>query len=252
MSNHIIAWILGWLLAVPVASPLPTSPPAADWVCPPCTCPEDSVLHSGPGPCPACGMEMIRRSQMKRVAILIFDGVEPLDLAGPAEVFGASGGVFEVCTVARDTTAVRTSLGGMILQPLRTLATCPPPDVLVIPGGGVGVIERDPQVREWICRTAERAEVVLSVCSGAFVLARAGLLDGLRATAHPADIEELRRAAPKTTVVNDLRYVDNGKIVTAGGVSSGIDAALHVVERMAGKERADRVAGYLQHQRRSR
>ena len=133
--------------------------------------------------------------------------------------------------------------------PNYTFDNCPPPDIFVIPGGAAQNVTRDSLAMEFVKSMCDHADIVLTVCSGSFILARAGLLDGLTATAHQDDLEDLRRFAPKTKVVS-ARYVDNGKIITAGGVSSGIDGALHIIERMHGKERADAIAYYLQHARR--
>lgn len=99
----------------------------------------------------------------------------------------------------------------------------------------------------WLRKAAAQAEVVMSVCNGALVLADAGLLEGLEATTHHGSIETLKRMAPRTTVHADRRFVDNGKIVTAAGVSAGIDASLHVVSRLLGGEAAQRTARYMEY-----
>jgi transcriptional regulator GlxA family with amidase domain len=191
-------------------------------------------------------MAMILVGSGKRVAVLVYDGVEPLDFIGPVEVFAADHGHFEVFTVAPREGTITTGIGALVVTPAHTFADCPPAEILVVPGGGTGPISRDPEALRFIRRRAEESEVVLSVCSGSFILGAAGLLDGLTVTAHRGDLDELRRAVPGAKVV-DARFVDNGRIVTAGGVSSGIDAALHVLGRLHGRETRDRVAEYLQH-----
>jgi hypothetical protein len=105
----------------------------------------------------------------------------------------------------------------------------------------------DPTVKRWVQETSKNAEIVLSVCNGAFFLGRAGLLDGLEATTFAGLIDELQAAAPKARVVRDRRFVDNGKIITSAGLSSGIDGALHVIERLLGKGSAQVAATSLEY-----
>jgi transcriptional regulator GlxA family with amidase domain len=167
----------------------------------------------------------------RRTERTLFDGVEIIDFTGPWEVFGAAG--FEVYTVAATRDPVTTAMG-MTVVPRYTFADAPPPAVLLVPGGGVNGVEHDPASLRWVTDTSRRAELTLSVCNGAFILASAGLLDGLSATTTFHLLPKLRAGFPKVHVVSDRRYVDNGTIVTAAGLSSGIDGALHVVERMRG------------------
>lgn len=201
--------------------------------------PAQSQSHGGTTP-----SEKARRN----VAIVLFDGVELLDFAGPGEVFSAAGGrgAFDVFTVGGSAGTVR-SQGFVTIRPEYTIADSPRPDILVLPGGGVGSVIDDAALMAWIKKTSREAELVLSVCNGALVLAKAGLLDGLEATTHHGSIASLRGLAPKTRVQENRRFVDNGKIVTAGGVSAGIDAALHVVERLLGPESARTTARYMEY-----
>lgn len=173
----------------------------------------------------------------RTVAILLFDGVELLDVAGPAEVFIVTkeGEAFRVITVSSTKAPVKT-MGGMTITPDCAYAECPRADILVLPGGDMRNVGTDGIA--WIRAASDSAEVVLSVCMGAFLLARAGLLDGIEVTTHHWGIEKLRSAAPGCTVVNGVRFVDNGKFVTTAGVTAGIDGALHIVSRLLGKEAA--------------
>ena len=168
----------------------------------------------------------------RTVAILVYDGVELLDFAGPGEVFAAAGR-FDVFTVGPTMSAV-TSQGFVEVQPRYSVASAPRPDILIVPGGAAGNVISNAAVMSWIKSTAARAEQVLSVCNGAMVLAHAGLLDGLEATTHHGSIAALRQHAPRTKVHDDRRFVDNGKVVTAAGVSAGIDMSLHVVSKLLG------------------
>jgi transcriptional regulator GlxA family with amidase domain len=196
-------------------------------------------------------MPLILVGSEKNVAIVVYDGVEPLDFAGPLEVFAADLGHFNVFTLSRDGTPITTGVGGLTVVPKYSFDSAPRASILVVPGGGTGALTRDERSMAFIRRAAAEAEIVMSVCSGAFVLGSAGLLDGLKATAHDADVEELEAAFPKVAAIRGARYVDNGKIITAGGVSAGIDAALHVIARLHGDDRAERVSAYLQHSRRA-
>lgn len=184
------------------------------------------------------------------VAILIFDGVQIIDYTGPYEVLG-SWKRRNVYTVAQKADAVITNMG-MRVVPNYTFANSPKPDILVIPGGGnstpgaqgrgVGAQLNNVDLVRWIQEHAKEAQYVMSVCNGAFLLARAGLLDGLEATTTAGLIGDLKLAAPKTKVVYDRRFVDNGKVITTAGLSSGIDGALHLIEKLDGLGWAQLVA----------
>jgi transcriptional regulator GlxA family with amidase domain len=188
----------------------------------------------------------------KTVVIVVFEGVGALDFAGPFEVFTTASElgetpVFQVYVAAERPGPLRGH-NGMVLQPDCTLADCPPADVLVISGGPGAMQAMDrPELLGWIRRSAERAETVVSVCTGAFLLAKAGLLDGLTVTTHQQGIGYLGHLAPKAKVVADQRFVDNGKIVTAAGMSAGIDASLHLVARLLGPERAKATATWMEY-----
>jgi transcriptional regulator GlxA family with amidase domain len=182
------------------------------------------------------------------VAIVIYDGMEILDFAGPAETFQAAGAgqKFYVKTVS-DTLRPIVSQGFVMIKPQYTVAECPPPDMVVIPGGNARVAMKNKKLMAWVKAAARDAQRIFSVCSGAFVLAEAGLLDGLEATSHHSALARLRKDYPRIKVRDDLRVVDNGKIVTAAGVSAGIDGALHLVDKMCGQTVAKRTAEYMEY-----
>jgi copper(I)-binding protein/putative intracellular protease/amidase len=175
----------------------------------------------------------------KKAAILIFDGVQIIDYAGPYEVFGQAG--MEVFTVAVKPEIITTAMN-MRVTPHYTLENAPAADVLLIPGGGVTRTQEDPNVIKWIQERAKQSEYVVSVCNGAYILARTGLLDGLTATTFYGLLDGLSAVAPKVKVVRDQRYVDNGKFITTAGLSSGIDGSIYVVSKLFGKARAQMVA----------
>jgi putative intracellular protease/amidase len=139
------------------------------------------------------------------------------------------------------------SQGFVTITPEYTIENCPKPDILVVPGGATGFLTRDEKFMAWARKVAPEAEIAFSVCTGAFVYAEIGLLDGHEATTHWGSIAALRREAPKARVVENRRFVDNGRVVTTAGVSAGIDGALHVVARLLGRAAADRTARYMEY-----
>jgi transcriptional regulator GlxA family with amidase domain len=223
-----------------------------DYVCPPCGCGNDDKGHDKPGYCSVCGMELVSKGAAaaqaqsqgppqirKKAAILIFDGVQIIDYTGPYEVFGQAG--MEVFTVAAKPETITTAMN-MKVTPHYTLENAPASDVLLIPGGGVTRTQEDPNVIKWIQERSKQTEYVVSVCNGAYILAKTGLLDGLTATTFYDLLDGLPAIAPKVKVVRDQRYVDNGKFITTAGISSGIDGSLYLVSKLFGKARAQMVA----------
>ncbi|MBW3632419.1 MAG: DJ-1/PfpI family protein [Chloroflexi bacterium] len=196
---------------------------------------------------------MTQSADPQTVGILIFPDVEILDFCGPFEVFASATlpaetdgdpetRLFEVFTVAERPEIVACR-GGLLVQPNHTLDDHPPLDVVVIPGGyGTRREQENPVVLDWIARQRRSGTLTTSVCTGAFLLGAAGLLDSLRATTHWTTIEGLRGSLPATDVLAGVRVVDEGQIITSAGVSAGIDMALHVVRRLHGDEVARRTA----------
>ena len=175
------------------------------------------------------------------VVIVVFDGVQGLDVLGPAEVFAAAG--VEVRTASSDGGPVRTS-SGVLLQPDSALPTARTPiDTLVVAGGnGTPGALADRQLVAWLRRTAPRCRRVASVCSGAFLLAEAGLLDGRRATTHWSVCEALARRYPTVDVDPDPIFVRDGDVWTSAGVTAGMDLALAMVEDDLGRDVALEIA----------
>ena len=186
--------------------------------------------------------------EKRNVAIFIHEGVELLDFSGPGEVFAAAGRrrAFNVYTVALTAEPI-VSQGFLTIKPQFTIFDCPPPDIVVVPGGDTRIPLAEPKVIDWIKRVSERAEIMMSVCTGAFLLARASLLDGREATTHWGSIEQLKQVASNTTVLENRRFVDSGKVITSAGVSAGIDGALHVVDRLLGRQAALNTARYMEY-----
>jgi len=191
-------------------------------------------------------------NQKRRVCILIFDEVEVLDFCGPFEVFSVTGGrqgltPFEVCTASEDGERI-TTRGGLSVNPAYSFENCPRPDIVLMPGGpGTRKEMNNPGMLDWLRCNTEGAELILSVCSGALVLAKAGLLNGLSATTHHGAIDELRAIDPDIAVDNEKRVIDNGRVIVSAGISAGIDMSLHVVARLMGKEQALETARYMEY-----
>lgn len=186
------------------------------------------------------------------MAILLFDEVEVLDFAGPFEIFSVTGRrddpvPFDVFTVAESEGPI-SARNSLKVTPSHTFANCPKPDILIVPGGNGTRREMvNAELLSWVSEVAESAELVLSVCTGALILARAGLLDGKRATTHHGALDLLAEVAPETVVVGDERVVDNGKVVVAAGVAAGMDMSLHVIARLLGEEVALETARYIEY-----
>jgi transcriptional regulator GlxA family with amidase domain len=191
-------------------------------------------------------------SGQRSVAILIFPDVEVLDFGGPFEVFSVTGRdrdpkPFRVRLVAEQPGPV-LARNGLSVNPDHTLADCPPADLLLVPGGmGTRPLMHNATVVDWVRSRAAESELVLSVCTGALILGKAGLLDGLAATTHHGALDLLRQTAPTTDVRENTRFVDNGRVITSGGIAAGIDMALHVVGRLLGADVAAETARYMEY-----
>ncbi len=190
------------------------------------------------------------------IGIYVYDQAEVLDFAGPFEVFTTASRVhgrqnlnvslFEVFLIAEKREMI-SARANFKVQPHYTINDHPRLDVLIIPGG-VHIHEMEkPVVIEWVQRTAGTSQITASVCTGAFLLAKAGLLEGRPVTTHWEDIPDLRGMFPLLDIEEDVAWVDDGNIVTSAGISAGIEMALHLVTRLAGKELAVRTARQMQY-----
>lgn len=180
-----------------------------------------------------------------KVAFLLSQGATVIDFAGPWEVFqdvNVDGRyAYDTFTVAPTLEPIVTS-GGMKVLPNHAFADAPDPAIVVIPAQRGG-----PEVVEWLRHIQPRTELVMSVCTGAFVLARTGLLDGLPATTHHDFFDDFAKAFPKVELKRADRFVDNGRLASAGGLTSGVDLALHVVDRRQGRQVAEQTARYMEY-----
>ena len=177
-----------------------------------------------------------------KVGILLFDEVEVLDFGGPFEVFSVTRDQgetrpFDVYTVAQEKRLIRAR-NGLMVEPRCSFEDAPAFDILIVPGGyGAEEVEiHNRTLIDWIGARAGETALVASVCTGAFLLAEAGLLGGRRVTTHWMDLDRLEREYPLVTVERNRRFVDEGDIVTSAGISAGIDMCLHLVGRFLGAE----------------
>ncbi|HTT70258.1 MAG TPA: DJ-1/PfpI family protein [Anaeromyxobacteraceae bacterium] len=197
-----------------------------------------------------------------QVGLFIYPEVEVLDFAGPFEVFSTASRVhartspqapapFAPSLVAETREPVRAR-GGLAVLPHFAIDGHPPLDVLIVPGGVHDPELGKPQVLSWIARQHASTRLTASVCTGAFLLAAAGLLDGLEVTTHFEDAADLRRAFPGTRVLEGVRFTEGERIMTSAGISAGLDMSLRVVARFAGQDLAERTARQMDYDWRKR
>lgn len=187
-----------------------------------------------------------------QVGIFIFDNVEVLDFAGPYEVFTCATRVnqgknplFNVFTVGETLKPIHAR-AGLKIDPDFSLENHPEIDCLIIPGGVVSAELNKKNVIEWIAKQSLNTKITASVCTGAFLLAAAGVLEGKSATTHWEDIADLRAMFPELSVQEGLRWVDEGATVSSAGISAGIDMSLHLIERLKNRDLALRTAKQLE------
>lgn len=188
----------------------------------------------------------------RNLAILIFDDVEVLDFCGPFEVFSVTrtseeNRLFNVYTVAEHDKPVRAR-NGLSVNPDYTIDTCPTPDIILVPGGrGTRKEVNNERLLAWIKTCDAKTDLTLSVCTGAFLLGKVGLLDGLAATTYHTEFDQLQQIVPSVTLRRGDRFVDNGRVITSAGVSAGIDMSLYVVAKLHGVAQANNTAQRMEY-----
>ncbi|HAE22072.1 MAG TPA: AraC family transcriptional regulator [Spirochaetaceae bacterium] len=186
------------------------------------------------------------------VGILLFNDVELLDFAGPFEVFTVASEMhgyqyFKVFTLSRDGGTIKT-VNGLRVQTDYSLDSHPAIDVLVIPGGvGTRKLIHDDAILAWIQETHHAARITCSVCSGALLLGKLGILDNLTSTTHHQVLDLLKELAPLTTIDASKRFIDNGKVMTSAGISAGIDLALHIVNKLYGSDAEHKTIEHMEY-----
>ena len=192
---------------------------------------------------------MSQQTKKRTLGAVLFPGFELLDLCGPLEMFGNLRERLKVLVIAENPGEV-ASTQGPALKADHGFADCPPLDFLLVPGGwGTRDAIGNPVFMRWLQERGEAAELVMSVCTGSALLAKAGLLEGRRATSNKKSFDWVCEQGPRVDWVREARWVDDGDRVTSSGVSAGIDMALAVVERFYGAEVAEKLATYAEYHR---
>jgi len=185
----------------------------------------------------------VRTDSVKTIAFYLQDGVEVLDFAGPMEVFAYAG--YKVFTVSKTRDPI-ISQGILKIVPDYDIVNAPEADMLVFFGGNSGKASQDEELISWV-KNRKNVQYYFSVCTGVFMLAEAGILDGQKATTFHSSLDYLEQSFPKIKVLKGVRFVDNGKVITTAGISAGIDGALHMVAKLQGFGQAKRVAYYMEY-----
>ena len=217
--------------------------PASIYICPPCNNACDEMEHDAPGVCSHCNMVLVKKSDSKTIAFYLQDGVEVLDFAGPMEVFSYAG--YKVFTVSATKKPI-TSQGILSVVPDYSIEDAPKADILAFFGGNSNAATNDPKVIQWV-KEQENVQYHFSVCTGAFILAEADVLNGKTATTFHNALDNLESTYPKIDVRKNVRFVDNGNVITTAGISAGIDGALHLVAKLQGLNAARRTAYYMEY-----
>jgi transcriptional regulator GlxA family with amidase domain len=183
-------------------------------------------------------------SAPRTLGVLLFEGFELLDVFGPCEAYGIGdvGGAFRIAMVAEKSGPVVSAQGPQAVAEF-SFSDCPPLDIILVPGGiGTRREVENPTLIGWLRARAATAELVTSVCTGAGLLARAGLLDGLRATTNKRAFAWVQSQGPKVDWIKQARWVEDGQFATSSGVSAGIDMALAIIARLVSAETAEQAA----------
>ena len=187
-------------------------------------------------------------SMERTLGVILYPGFELLDVFGPLEAFGNLPGLYRVLMVAETRGPVASAQGPQVLAEV-DFHDCPQLDVILVPGG-LGTREQveNPRFLDWLARRATQAEIATSVCTGSALLARAGVLDERRATTNKAFFEWVAAQGPNVEWVREARWVEDGKFITSAGVSAGIDMALAVIARTAGRETSENLAKAMEYE----
>lgn len=226
-----------------VATAQNSIPAFEKYICPPCNNICDEKEYQEQGVCGHCNMVLVRKDFSKTIAFYLQDGVEVLDFAGPMEVFSYAG--YKVFTVSANKAPIK-SQGILSIIPDYSIEDAPSADILAFFGGNANAVIEDKEVINWV-KNQQNVKHYFSVCTGAFVLAEAGILDERVATTFHNALDNLKGSYPKIDVRDNVRFVDNGREVTTAGISAGIDGALHLVAKLQGLNVAKRTAYYMEY-----
>ena len=193
---------------------------------------------------------------MKNIGIFVFDDIELMDFAGPYEVFSVANELnsYQLCRTFTfsESSAKIKSVNGLYVIPDYTVEDCPEIDILIIPGGiGTKKILENDKILSFIKDRYNKSDFTFSVCSGARILAKIGLLQNKKFITHHEVISDILKIDPSAVLQRDVRFVDEGKILTSAGISAGIDLSLYMVEKLFGKDTADKTSAYMEYENRN-
>lgn len=219
--------------------------------------PCDIVDHVEPGTCKNCGMPLVTKERYdayfvknypnpKTIGVVLYRGFEVLDVYGPVEMWG-NVNEYKIVTVAEEAGPVTSSQGTKSVAEY-SFSDCPQVDVLLVPGGMGTLIEvNNEALLAFLKKQHEQTELTTSVCSGSWLLAKAGILDGLRATSNKLYFKQATTISDKVEWTPDARWVEDGKVITSSGVSAGMDMALHVIRKLKGEAEAEKIARWTEY-----
>lgn len=201
-------------------------------------------------------LELKKEKKKINIAFLIYDQVEAMDLNGPIDVFTKANVMdpsYHLYTVSASSKKLVPSEGGAVMmQSTYDFKNAPQADILIIPGAAPEVIintaNNQPELFKWIINQNKNTKLTMSVCTGALLLSKAGILDGKKATTHYLALDLLKQN-PKIEIVEKVRFIEDGKLLTTAGITSGLDGALHLVELINGKEIADQIGKIMVYNR---
>ena len=196
-----------------------------------------------------------KAEKTRNVAFLVYDGVESLDLGGPLDVFNKANSItggYNAYTVGLTHDTVQAEAQSFGLTPKFSIDDAPRPDIIIVPGASsqrVNEMGKNPRVQNWLRANVQPGQTMMSICTGAFIVGEAGLFDGKDVTTHWMTLPQFATQFPLARTYDGVRYIGDGNIYSSGGITSGIDGALHLVEQFSGKAAADSVAKVLQYRR---
>lgn len=201
-------------------------------------------------------LELKKEKKKINVAFLIYDQVEAMDLNGPVDVFTKANVMdpsYHLYTVSASGKKLVPSEGGTVMmQSTYSFENAPQADILIIPGAApeviINTVSNQPELFKWINKQNEHTKLTMSVCTGSLLLSKAGILDGKKATTHYLALDLLKQN-PKIEIVGKVRFIEDGKLLTTAGITSGLDGSLHVVELINGKETADQIGKIMVYNR---
>jgi putative intracellular protease/amidase len=253
MRRHLLPLVAVLMLFLAVITSPAMADDAESFLCPMRGKPCAEVDFAAAGRCPDCGMRLVPAAEyaaltanMKTVGVVLYTAFEALDVYGPVEMWGSVQDL-RIVTIAEKAGPI-TSAQGTQTVARHTFEDCPKLDILLVPGG-MGTLKEltNEKMLAFLREQSAKTELVTSVCSGSMLLAKAGVLDGHKATSNKKYFDMAISQSDKVDWIQKARWVEDGKFVTSSGVSAGIDMALHVIRRLYGEAEARKIAGWSEY-----